>query len=173
MRLVRVALASANSTVGAVESNVTRMVELAQAAVRDDGATIVVFAEQAIGGYAPEDLVQWDAFVSAQWRGLERFAVATAELDALLAIGLVVAADGARVLNTAALVAHGRIHAVVPKEKLPFYNVFYEERCLARGVPGVSSTVHGVPFGDLVVDTPSSEQSRSRCARISGRPTAR
>jgi len=66
MRLIRIALASTNSTVGAVKSNVARMVELAKAAT-NDGATLVVFPEQAIGGYAPEDLVQWRAFVDAQW----------------------------------------------------------------------------------------------------------
>jgi NAD+ synthase (glutamine-hydrolysing) len=151
MRLIRVALASTNSTVGAVTSNVARMVELAKAA-SGDGATVVAFPEQAVGGYAPEDLVQWDAFVSAQWQGLESFARSTSSLEALFALGLVVAVDS-RVLNCAALVAGGRVYGVVPKEKLPFYNVFYEERCLARGTPGMSVMVHGVPMGDLLFDT--------------------
>ncbi|HEX4514005.1 MAG TPA: NAD(+) synthase [Polyangiaceae bacterium] len=152
MRLIRIALASTNSTVGAVKSNVARMAELARAAVKD-GATVVVLPEQAIGGYAPEDLVQWRAFVDAQWVALETFAKDTAELDALFAIGLAVA-DDHRVFNAAALVSGGMIHGLVPKEKLPFYNVFYEERCFARGVPNARSMLHGVPFGDLVFDTP-------------------
>jgi NAD+ synthase (glutamine-hydrolysing) len=152
MRLIRIALASTNSTVGAVKSNVARMVDLSRAAVKD-GATIVVLPEQAIGGYAPEDLVQWRAFVDAQWRGLETFAKETAALDAIFAIGLAVS-DDHRVFNAAALVSGGKIHGLVPKEKLPFYNVFYEERCFARGVANTASTLHGIPFGDLVFDTP-------------------
>jgi NAD+ synthase (glutamine-hydrolysing) len=152
MRLIRVALASTNSTVGAVQGNVARMVEHAQAAARD-AATLVVFPEQSIGGYAPEDLVQWEAFVSAQWDGLERFAAATAPLESLFAVGLVVAVDS-RVLNCAALVGGGRVYGVVPKEKLPFYNVFYEERCLARGSAGMLAAARGVPMGDLLFETP-------------------
>jgi NAD+ synthase (glutamine-hydrolysing) len=44
------------------------------------------------------------------------------------------------------------VHGIVPKEKLPTYNVFYEARTLARGVPGLYDTVHGVPFGDIIFD---------------------
>src|SRR5678809_1391293 len=103
MRLIRIALASTNSTVGAVKSNVARMALLSRAAVAD-GATIVVLPEQAIGGYAPEDLVQWKAFVDAQWTALGEFAKATAQLDALFAVGLAVSIDE-RVYNAAALVS--------------------------------------------------------------------
>ncbi len=152
MRLIRIALASTNSTVGAVKSNVARMVELAKSAA-SDGATIVLLPEQAIGGYAPEDLVQWRAFVDAQWTGLVELARATEALDCYLAVGLAVAVDD-RVYNVAALLSRGTIHGLVPKEKLPFYNVFYEERCFARGTPGETSIVHGVPFGDIVFSTP-------------------
>jgi NAD+ synthase (glutamine-hydrolysing) len=52
----------------------------------------------------------------------------------------------------AALVHRGTICGVVPKEKLPTYNVFYEARTFARGRAGLSDRVHGVPFGDLVFD---------------------
>jgi len=152
MRLVRIALASTNSTVGAVDGNVARMVELGREAAKD-GATVVVFPEQAVGGYAPEDLVQWRAFVDAQWRGLETFAKSTADLEAIFAVGLAVSGDE-RVYNTAALVSRGAVRGLVPKEKLPFYNVFYEERCFARGVPFTVGSLHGVGFGDMVFETP-------------------
>jgi NAD+ synthase (glutamine-hydrolysing) len=164
MRLIRIALASVNSTVGAVKSNVARMVELARAAVAD-GATIVVMPEQVIGGYAPEDLVQWKAFVDAQWNALRDFAKETAQLDALFALGLAVSIDE-RVYNAAALVSNGHIHGLVPKEKLPFYNVFYEERCFARGMPNHTAVLHGVPFGDLVFDTPFGTLALEVCEDI-------
>ena len=36
------------------------------------------FPEQAIGGYPPEDLVEWRSFLDGQRRGLARFAAETA-----------------------------------------------------------------------------------------------
>jgi NAD+ synthase (glutamine-hydrolysing) len=150
VRLVRVALANVNTTVGAVAANVDRALVQARAAATD-GATIVAFPEQLVSGYAPEDLVQWRGFIDAQWRELLRFAAATRELGCVLVVGVTVA-RGAGVYNCAALVHGGRVWGLVPKEKLPTYNVFYEGRTFSRGTPGLVDEVHGVPFGDLVFD---------------------
>jgi NAD+ synthase (glutamine-hydrolysing) len=150
MRLIRIAVVNVNTTVGAVRSNADRAVRLARAAATD-GATIVALNEQLIAGYSPEDLVHWRAFVDAQWAELERFAKETADLKAAFAIGLTVA-RGSHVYNAAAMVHAGKILGIVPKEKLPTYNVFYEARVFARGCPGLHDMVHGVPFGDLVFD---------------------
>jgi NAD+ synthase (glutamine-hydrolysing) len=150
MRLVRVALASVNATVGACKSNVDRAVAVVREAAAD-GATLVAMPEQVIGGYPPEDLVQWRAFVEAQEAEIQRFARETATLGCASAIGLVVS-RGAQVYNAAALVHAGRVWGYVPKEKLPLYNVFYEARTLTRGSAGLHGTVDGVPFGDLVFE---------------------
>ncbi|HEX4446605.1 MAG TPA: NAD(+) synthase [Polyangiaceae bacterium] len=150
MRLVRIALANVNSTVGACRSNVDRAIALVRAAAAD-GATVVVLPEQIVGGYPPEDLVQWRAFVDSQRTELARFTRETAPLGCVCAVGLIVA-RGANLYNVAALVHAGRVWGFVPKEKLPLYNVFYEARTLARGTPGLHDTVDGVPFGDLVFD---------------------
>ncbi len=150
MRLVRLAVANVNSTVGAMRSNVDRCIRLAERA-EAEGATIVAYPEQVICGYAPEDLVQWRAFVSSQWDELARFADATKKGDAVHVLGLTVA-RGSHVYNAAALVHRGAVRGLVPKEKLPTYNVFYESRTFARGKAGLYDEVHGVPFGDLVFD---------------------
>jgi NAD+ synthase (glutamine-hydrolysing) len=151
MRLIRIAIASVNTTVSAVTSNVARALEQARAAARD-GASLVVLNEQLIAGYCPEDLVQWRAFVAAQWTELERFARETADLPAAIAIGLTVA-RGSHVYNAAAMVHRGKILGIVPKEKLPTYNVFYEARVFARGAAGLYDEIHGhIPFGDLVFE---------------------
>ena len=151
MRLIRIAIANVNTTVGAVRSNVDRSLHVARAAAAD-GATLVAFPEQMIGGYPPEDLIQWRAFVEAQRVELERFARETKDLGAACAVGVTVA-RGAHLYNSAALVHAGRVHGIVPKEKLPLYNVFYEARTFARGGPGIHDEVwDGVPFGDLVFD---------------------
>jgi NAD+ synthase (glutamine-hydrolysing) len=148
MRLIRIAIANVNTTVGAVRSNVDRALALAE---RAKDATLVAFPEQLIAGYSPEDLVQWRAFVDAQWSELERFAEATKEHRAIYALGLTVA-RGSHLYNSAALVHAGTILGIVPKEKLPTYNVFYEARVFARGAAGLVDEVRGVPFGDLVFD---------------------
>ena len=150
MRLVRVGIANVNTTVGAVKSNADRAIALSRRAA-DDGVTVLVYPEQLFAGYAPEDLVQWRAFVSAQWRELTRFAEETKDHGVVSAVGLTVA-RGAHVYNCAALVHCGTVWGIVPKEKLPTYNVFYEARTLANGVPGLLDEVSGVPFGDLIFE---------------------
>jgi NAD+ synthase (glutamine-hydrolysing) len=95
--------------------------------------------------------VQWRAFVDAQWSELRRFARETASLGCASVLGLVVA-RGAHLYKVAALVHAGRVWGLVPKEKLPLYNVFYEARTLARGTPGLHDVIDGVPFGDLLFD---------------------
>jgi NAD+ synthase (glutamine-hydrolysing) len=151
MRLIRIAVASVNTTVGAVRSNVDRALPIALEAA-SDGATIVVLNEQLIAGYSPEDLVQWRAFVSAQWTELLRFARETEATTAVYAVGLTVA-RGSHLYNAAAVVHRGRVLGVVPKEKLPTYNVFYEARVFARGGVGQTDAIHdGVPFGDLLFE---------------------
>jgi NAD+ synthase (glutamine-hydrolysing) len=112
---------------------------------------LLALPEQLIAGYSPEDLVQWPAFVDAQWTELERFARETKDLATVFALGLTVARS-AHLYNAAALVHRGTVLGIVPKEKLPTYSVFYEARVFARGAAGLLDTVRGVPFGDLVFD---------------------
>jgi NAD+ synthase (glutamine-hydrolysing) len=139
-----------NTTVGAMRANLERVVARAQEAAAD-GATVAALPEQVISGYAPEDLVQWRAFVAAQWTALQAFAERTRDLPTVFVLGVTVARS-ANLYNAAAVVHRGAVLGLVPKEKLPTYNVFYEARTLARGVPGEFDEVAGVPFGDLVFD---------------------
>ncbi len=148
MRLVQLAVASVNTTVGAVRSNTDRVIDLARAMARD-GATVGCFPEQVIGGYPPEDLIQWRAFVAAQRSELARLARATADLPTVFALGLAVEVGG-RLFNAAAVVHRGTVLGFVPKEKLPTYNVFYEARTFSRGGPGLAMDASGVVLGDRI-----------------------
>lgn len=150
MRLVRIAVISANATVGAVRSNVDRALGLVRAAAAD-GATLIALPEQIVGGYMQEDLVQWRSFVDAQGREIARLAAATKELACAVVAGVTVA-RGDHLYNCAALLHDGVIAGLVPKEKLPSYNVFYEGRTLARGAPGLHDEALGAPFGDLIFE---------------------
>jgi NAD+ synthase (glutamine-hydrolysing) len=148
MRLVKIGIASVNATVGAVRSNVDRSVRLAHA-LAEDGATIALFPEQVIGGYAMEDLVQWHAFVATQRRELERFAHETEGHGTVFVIGVTVGIGG-DLFNCGAVVHRGRILGLSPKEKLPTYNIFYEGRTFSRGTPHLALDAEGVFCGDRV-----------------------
>jgi len=148
MRLVQVGIANVNSTVGAVRSNTDRCIELASK-MGDAGVSLGVFPEQVIGGYAAEDLVQWTGFVDAQWRHLERFAGATQSFGTVFSLGLSIGVGG-DLYNAAAVVHRGRVVGLVPKEKLPTYNVFYEARTHSRGTPFGRAEVHGTVLGDQI-----------------------
>lgn len=148
MRLARLAVASVSPTVGAVVSNVSRLVGVA----REMGAadvTLGAFPEQVVGGYPPEDLVQWRGFLEGQRRELDRFAAETSDVPTVFVLGLA-AAVGGQLFNVAGVVHRGRLLGLVPKEKLPTYNVFYEGRTFSRGGPGLSLDAGGIPLGDLL-----------------------
>lgn len=148
MRLVKVAVASVSPTVGAVVSNVSRLVAMAHEMAAAD-VTLGAFPEQVIGGYPPEDLVQWRSFLDSQRSELERFARETAASPTVFVVGLAVAVGG-QLFNAAAIVHHGRILGFVPKEKLPTYNVFYEARTFSRGGPRLALDAGAVPLGDYI-----------------------
>ncbi len=153
MRLVRLGLGNINSTVGATRDNAARVIAACKA-MAADAVTIAALPEQVIGGYPPEDLLLWPSFVQAQEQALGDIARATRELPMAIALGVLIPANDS-IYNCAALLHRGQVLGLVPKEKLPLYNVFYEARTLARGYPGMFhelelSTLGRVPFGDLL-----------------------
>lgn len=148
MRLVKVGIASINTTVGAFSRNVDRALGLARKMAAEE-VTVALFQEQLIGGYPAEDLIQWQGFIEHQWPELERFARETASFPTVFALGVAVAHQGLR-LNCAAIVASGKVLGLVPKEKLPTYNIFYEGRTWSRGYPGMAEVHRGVPLGDYL-----------------------
>jgi NAD+ synthase (glutamine-hydrolysing) len=150
MRLIKIGIANLPSTVGAVGSNSERIVVEAKA-MAANAVTLACFPEQIIGGYPPEDLVQWHAFLEEQRRALDHIAAATRNLPTVLVLGVATAAGG-RIFNTAAVVHAGRILGLVPKEKLATYNVFYEARTLSRGGAGLALDAAGVPLGDYIFE---------------------
>ena len=148
MRLIKIGLGNVNSTVGAFAANTDRCIEQARG-MAAAGVTVGLFPEQVIGGYPPEDLIQWQGFVDNQWYELERFAAATAELPAVFVLGVAVAFEGLR-YNCAAVVSGGQIDGLVPKEKLPTYSIYYEGRTVAHGSANLEDEHRGVPFGDYI-----------------------
>ncbi|MGE0041587.1 MAG: NAD(+) synthase [Vicinamibacterales bacterium] len=150
MRLVKLATASLSPTVGAVEANAARVIAVARE-MAAAGVALGAFPEQVIGGYPPEDLVQWRGFLDGQRRAVGQVAGQTADLPVVIVLGVAVGVAG-QIYNAAAVLHRGQVLGFVPKEKLPTYSVFYEARTFSRGGAGLALDADGVPLGDLVFD---------------------
>jgi NAD+ synthase (glutamine-hydrolysing) len=95
MRLVKIGLASVNTTVGATQGNVERALRFAKEMAAAD-VTVAAYPEQMIGGYPPEDLIQWQGFVDDQWRALQHFAKETKGQPTVHVLGVAVLHEGLR-----------------------------------------------------------------------------
>ncbi len=154
MQLLKIGLVNLNPTVGAIRQNLEKLIRVSGETAKAK-CGLVAFTEQVLPGYPTEDLVQWPGFVSAQFRALREFANATGKLPfpTVFTVGLTVT-DRGLLYNAVAVVAAGEILGIVPKENLPNYDVFYERRVFALGIPGMVSSIDGIPFGDLLFRFP-------------------
>ena len=147
---VKVAAVTPEVRVADVAFNVEACVASARQAAEKDGAVVIVLPELALTGYTCEDLFWQDALIRAADAGLADFAAATADLDALLLVGVPVRAGG-KLYNCAAVVSRGMVLGLVPKTHIPTYNEFYEGRHFVPGpVDPVAVSVAGdkdVPMG--------------------------
>jgi len=131
---LKIALAQANPTVGAIDANVGKLRDMRGRAAAL-GADLVVFPELFITGYPPEDLVLKPAFQFAARRRVEALAAELGPGPAVL-VGTVWPEDG-KVFNAVALLDNGKVEAVRFKVDLPNYGVFDEKRVFAQGpLPG-------------------------------------
>jgi NAD+ synthase (glutamine-hydrolysing) len=127
-----------NPTVGDVEGNVHIVEEYARRAVEAD-ADIVAFPEMSITGYPPLDLLppretrppagnrmpEEEEFVRLNKQAVFQLA---GKVTKIIAIVGFVDYDEQHLFNAAAIIARGRIAAVVHKTLLPTYDVFDESR---------------------------------------------
>ena len=147
---VKVAAVTPEVRVADVAFNVDACVRAAQTACTVHGAMVVTLPELCLTAYTCEDLFWQDALLSAADKGLADFARRTADLNALLLVGLPVRVN-AKLYNCCAVVCGGTILGVVPKRYLPTYNEFYEGRHFVPGTTDVVAIDVGgqldVPFG--------------------------
>ena len=125
---MRIALAQLNPTVGDLDSNCRRILELARE-VSGQKADLLVVPELAICGYPPKDLLLRSGFVEACDEAVDQLA-STVPAD----LGLLVGHPTRRgqppgcVANAASLLHGGKVVETVCKKLLPNYDVFDERR---------------------------------------------
>ena len=141
-RVLRIALAQLNPTVGDLDGNGRRAVEGIERA-RAAGADLVAFPELFLTGYPPEDLLLKPSFIRANLRQLEKVVAATRGIAAI--IGFVDLDND--IYNAAAFASEGEVKGVYHKFYLPNYGVFDEERYFRRGARSPIFVYQGVRIG--------------------------
>ncbi len=150
-RVIRVAIAQINCTVGDLEGNAEKIFNAAQAAA-SRGADIVVTPELALTGYPPEDLLLRPALYA---RSDEALAALVARLAAFADLHCVIGhpslSDGKR-YNSASVWRGGHRVGIVHKRELPNYDVFDEVRYFNPGVETCVFDVKGTRFSVAVCE---------------------
>ena len=158
-RPFRIALAQADFTVGDIDRNRDRVVQLI-AEARDRHVSLVAFPELALTGYPPEDLLFKPKFIDANLRALESVRRETEGITAV--VGFVDRQDD--IYNAAAILSDGSC-SIYHKQYLPNYGVFDENRYFQAGQESSVFHLDGVTFGVNVCEDiwypggPAREQS--------------
>ncbi|MDO5337267.1 MAG: NAD(+) synthase [Eubacteriales bacterium] len=95
-------------------------------------AKIMVFPELCITAYTCQDLFWQPTLLKAARDELLRIARESAQVDALIFVGLPIESQG-KLFNAAAVLSRGEILGIVPKTHLPNYAEFYEQRHFSSG----------------------------------------
>jgi len=127
-RIVRLALAQINPTVGDLPGNARKVIETI-ARARDLGADLVAFPELTLTGYPPEDLLLRPEFLDQNQAAMEEVSRATAGITAIVGF----AQREGDVYNAAAIAHDGEIVGIYQKRHLPNYGVFDEIRYFRPG----------------------------------------
>ena len=130
---MKIALIQLNYHVGNIEGNVAKIKNGIKQA-KAEGADLAVFAELAICGYPPKDLLLQNGFV----KKCEDAAASIArECKGIAAIvggpSRNPAKSGRTIFNSAFFLADGKIKKIIHKSLLPFYDVFDEYRYFEPG----------------------------------------
>ena len=152
----RAACASPAVTVADCAANAEAIAALAREAATN-GAQLVVFPELCLTAYTCGDLFLQQTLLDGARDALATVMRETADLNALIAVGLPFAHDDA-LYNCAALLFRGSAVALIPKSYIPTYGEFYERRHFAPARPGEIQSVYvdaanpRVPFGtDILI----------------------
>ena len=142
MRSFRLALAQINPTVGDLDGNARKIIQMIDQA-RALSADLVAFPEMAITGYPAEDLLFKPSFIQDNIKAVRE--VAAAARDIAVVVGFVDADSD--IYNASAVAYGGELVGVYRKMYLPTYGVFDEDRYFKRGTVCPVYRINGVEIG--------------------------
>ncbi|MCB9982139.1 MAG: NAD+ synthase [Rhodospirillales bacterium] len=142
-----ITIAQLNPTVGDLRGNAKNILDVWGKAESD----LVVFAEMAVCGYPPEDLVLKPSFINSIYSFVESICEQSKDCKsaALLSCPWRIG-DG--VYNAALLIENGQIIAVQAKHHLPNYGVFDEQRIFKAGPLPAPIDFRGVKLGVMICE---------------------
>jgi len=117
------------------------------------GARILVFPELCLTGYTCGDLFLQERLLDAAREQLKEILQYTKGCAALIFVGLPLE-KGGKLYNTAAVIADGRLLALIPKRNIPNYGEFYEARHFTPGEREAEDFLwegEAVPFGTNIL----------------------
>jgi NAD+ synthase (glutamine-hydrolysing) len=143
---VRVAIAQINCTVGDLEGNARRILDMARQAAAA-GADLVLTPELSLTGYPPEDLLLRRSFYAASDRTLADLAARLLQFsDLRVVVGHPLEREGQR-FNAASVLHGGLVAGTYCKHDLPNYDVFDERRYFTPDNRPLVIDVRGTRFG--------------------------
>ena len=133
---VKIAAATPDLRVADCAYNASEIIKQAKQAAAK-GAHLIVFPELCLTGYTCGDLFLQQTLLDGALAALETVCRETAGLNAAVVVGLPFMQQG-KLFNVAAVLCGGKIEGLVPKQFIPNYSEFYEQRHFTSGA--------GVPF---------------------------
>jgi NAD+ synthase (glutamine-hydrolysing) len=148
MEKLRLALAQINTTVGDIQRNKEKIIEVLNEAQKVC-ADIVVFPELSITGYPPEDLLFKTHFIEDNINALNEIAQHVPK--SLIAVVGFVDLEG-DIYNAAAVINDGKVVAKYHKNYLPNYGVFDEMRYFQKGSKSLVVSFGNVRMGVTICE---------------------
>lgn len=113
---------------------------------------IVLFPELSLCGYTCGDLFGQSTLLEACLEELTHMSQSTTSHPAMIVVGLPLRSQG-KLYNVAAALHHGRLLGLVPKQFIPNYKEFYEERWFVAADGTEPSTLSLAAFADVPFGT--------------------
>jgi len=149
---MKIFISQLNPIIGDLEGNTDKILkEIAKA--KEEKADVVVFAELAICGYPPDDLLFFPDFQEEMHRQLNRIVEASENI--FVVVGLVRPNNekkGKSLFNSAAIICNKELLGYKDKTLLPTYSVFDEGRYFAEGGEQKVFEYKGKKIGVLICE---------------------
>ena len=139
--------------------NAEQIISLTREATKN-GSKLVVFPELCITGYTCGDLFLQQILLDGALQALRTILKETSNLSCICVVGLPIRHTGA-IYNCAAVCYQGSVLGIVPKQHLPNYGEFYEQRHFTPGIPADGKTFWQA---DGIAPCPFGAQQLFQCA---------